>query len=205
MSNKVVLGLPVTDNVFSKEEVPDVTFLEEDASDPQSGGALDEVMFHVNTLRDLDAKIEVISGQLDALQHQRDQLVKEVLPGILDANGLDELKLSNGLKVTVKEDVYARIPVDSVKRQVAFEWLRKNGAESKIQDQYEITNPGKSVAAQLDKLGIAYDHKESVNTNSLTSFFREVLGLKKGAIAQMDIDDIPKEFGVFLTKEAKIK
>lgn len=179
----------------------DLSFLEEQAT-PAS--ALDEIMNYVRALETTDAEILTAEQQLDALKIKRDNLARTVLPMYLDQNGLEELKLSNGKKLSLKEDVYARLPADPFEKEDMLKWLEDHGGGAKITDKLIVEEPEDVLIDSLSEAGIAFSRDRTVNTQSLQAYFREMLGLKKGSVAMIAMEDIPKKFGVYVKREAKL-
>ena len=166
--------------------------------------ALDEVMRYVSAMDQLGSEIEREESKLKELQRQYKVLAETTVPDLLARNNLEELKLANGRKLTIKEDVYARIPADPFSKQVALDWLGRNGGAQMVKDMLVLDDPSEDLILELSNKGVNYSHKKEVNTNTLTAFFREVLGLKKGKTASVALEDVPKEFGVYIRHEAKL-
>ena len=166
--------------------------------------ALEEVMFYVTELEKLDAEIENLEEKTKNLKDQRDKLSGDVIPKILEGNSLSELKLTNGKRISIKENLYCRIPEDPINRETALAWLADNGGEDKIKDEVTIDEVTPDLLEELTGIGAAFSRRRTVNPRSLQSWFNEVLGYKKGSIARMSQEDIPKVFNVFVKKETKI-
>jgi hypothetical protein len=166
--------------------------------------ALDEVMVYVSAMDQLQAEMESADAKLKELNRQYKVLAETTIPDLLARNNLDELKLANGRRLTIKEDVYARIPADPFAKQVALSWLEENGGAQMVKDMVILDDPSEDLVDELLAKGAAFSRKKDVNTNTLMAFFREVLGLKKGKTASVVLEDVPKEFGVYIKREAKL-
>ena len=95
--------------------------------------ATKEVMVLVEALVALNEEIESLDNMLAARNAERLKLEQEVIPAYMDYNGLTELKLANGMKLTVGEELSATLPKKDVeKRNMALDWLRDHGASDKI-------------------------------------------------------------------------
>ncbi len=182
-------------------EVVDTGFMDTWSS---KATAMDEVMEHVHNLERLQAEVENADARLKELKQQKARLEEEILPMFLASQGLDELKLANGKRLSVKEDVYCRLPEDPVKREEALAWLSENGGGEKIKDEALIEDLNEDVLEDLESLGVPFSRRRTVNTNSLTAWARDVLGLKKGSTARMDVGDFPQSMGVCVKRTAKL-
>lgn len=180
----------------------DLSFLEKDAGAPI---AFDEVMAMVSRLEKVEEKIEKAEAALKQLQEVRDDLAKNVIPMYLDQHGVTDLTLADGKRLSIKEDLFARLPEDPFVREEALSWLTDHGGGAKIVDEVSIDSPQEELLETLNAKGVPYNRRKTVNGNSLQAFFREGTGLKKGSVALFAIEDVPKYFNLFLKREAKIK
>lgn len=179
----------------------DTSFLESAASDPL---ALDEVMTYVNALERIKGEIDDTELALKNLKDQEKRLAEEVLPALLLNHGLEELKLANGKRLSVKESLFCRLPEDPERRMAALEWLEAHGGGDKIKDEVILDEVTPELIEGLASMHASYQRKRTVNTNTLQAWFRDSLGLKKGSLARIELEDVPKDFGVFLRKECKL-
>ncbi len=137
------------------------------------------------------------------------KLDEEVLPDIMARAGVDLIGTPYG-NLVLKEDLKARIPSDPFARERALEWLREHQAADLIKNEVIIGETEDQKISQelidnLRSMGLSFSKSEAVNTNSLTAFFRELLGMKKGAVQQMQADEVPPEFGLFRYRKVTIK
>jgi hypothetical protein len=127
-------------------------------------------------------------------------LIERDLPAILAEAGLASVATTNGLTITVKDDVYAYI--SEARQADAFKWLRESGNGGMIKLELTVRYDDKQ-AADIQRLasamkvdGLLPEIKESVHASTLKAFIRE--GMQEGI-------DIPLEtFGVFVKKVARI-
>ena len=181
----------------------DLSFLED--SGPAPTTATGELMEYVNNLDQINTEIADLEKQLDERKQVKRNLEESVIPSLLDQHGVSEIKLSNGRVVTVGEDLFCRLPEDIEKRMAALAWLRENGAGDKIRSEAKIEEADQAMFDKLSAMGIGFAKVETVHPSSLKSWFKEVVGLKKGSMAIMQPDEIPSEFGVFIKRTTKIK
>jgi len=179
------------------------SFLDDFKDDSQS--ALDEVMKYVDTLDTLLTTIANLSEELADTQKKYDDIAKNVLPAMLASNGLDELKLANGKKVTIREDVFVSVPKDEEKRKVSLEWLRNNGGEDLIKEDVVVQAPSEDFKEYLREAELVYEEEIAVNTNSLKAWFKRRLGMSKGSVQDIEITSVPKELNLFIDRRAEIK
>jgi hypothetical protein len=166
--------------------------------------ALDEIMEQVQNLERLSAEVENMETRLDELKQQKKRLEEETIPFYMASHGLEELKLSNGKRLSVKEDVYCRLPEDPFKREEVLQWLIANGGGDKITDTAIVEEVTPEVIEVLSTFGLPWSRKRGVNTNSLTAWVREAIGLKKGALARLELSDFPPAMGAYMRKVAKL-
>ena len=181
----------------------DLSFLEDTGPAPET--ALGALMEYVNNLDQINNEIADLEKQLDERKGVKRNLEESVIPALLDQHGVSEIKLANGRNVTVGEDLFCRLPEDIEKRMAALSWLRENGASDKIKSEAKIEEATQETFDRLSSLGIGFAKVETVHPSSLKSWFKEVVGLKKGSMAIMQPDEIPAEFGVFIKRTTKIK
>lgn len=164
----------------------------------------DEVMVLINNLEATIGKIEAAEKKLDGLKQVRDHLAREVIPAYLDQHGISELTLASGKKVSVKEDLFCRLPADPFERDTALTWLEAHGGEALIKDVVEVSDPTETLLDTLSNNHVAYSRSRDVHPQTLKAFFREGTGQKKGSVALFAFEDVPKQFGLFVKREVKL-
>jgi hypothetical protein len=137
------------------------------------------------------------------------KLDEEVLPDIMTRANIDMIGTAYG-NLVLKEDLKARIPSDPFARERALEWLREHNAEALIKSEVVISETedqkiSEELIDSLRRMGLSFSKSETVNTNSLAAFFRELLGIKKGSIATMQSDEIPPEFSLYRYRKVSLK
>jgi hypothetical protein len=137
------------------------------------------------------------------------KLDEEVLPDIMARANIDMIGTAYG-NLVLKEDLKARIPSDPFARERALEWLREHNAEALIKSEVVISETedqkiSEELIDSLRRMGLSFSKSETVNTNSLAAFFRELLGIKKGSIATMQSDEIPPEFSLYRYRKVSLK
>lgn len=170
-----------------------------------TGSALEEVMKYVDTLTTLASDIENIEAQLKEKNALYEELSKETLPALLAQNGLDELKLANGKKLSIKEDVFVGIPKNDESKKIALEWLGANGGVDLIKEEVTVDNPTPEFKNELRVQGFTFEESTAVNTNSLKAWFKRRLGMTKGSIQDLNLNEVPKAMNLFIERKAVIK
>ena len=73
-------------------------------------------------LKKVEDEIAAIEEQLK--KRKEDHISSKVIPELLAEQGLSEIKLADGSKVSVKQEFRCTLPKDETKRAQAYEWLR---------------------------------------------------------------------------------
>lgn len=153
--------------------------------------------------RQLEEELQVVKleEQLKQAKEALRQTSDVDLPNAMAEVGLSSFTLSNGTKISVKDEVYASIPKEC--QEKAFLWLRNHDFGSLIKNQI-IAEFGKGedeeaheAAALLAEHGWRPQQKESVHPMTLKAFIREQLTEGK---------EVPLEFfGATVISRAIIK
>lgn len=98
--------------------------------------SLDDLTGLARALLDADAKVATIEDELkEAVEHAR-RLREDTIPCVMQELELEEIGLTNGMKMTLKEEVYASISKENA--PAAFEWLTKNDYDGIIKTAVSI-------------------------------------------------------------------
>lgn len=171
----------------------------------ESATALEEVMRYVNVMQTLEHDIQSLEDQLKEKVLLYEEVSERTLPAMLAENGLDELKLANGKKLSVSEDVYVSVPKNDIGRKIVLKWLSDNGADDLIKENMIIEEPPEELKTFISMRGINYSQDRTVNTNSLKAWFKRKLGMARGSIQEIQLTDVPKEANLFVERRAKIR
>lgn len=151
----------------------------------------------------LTATKERLEQELSNTKQQIDHLLKVDIPSELSALGVEKLTTQSGFAVGVKQEVFCAISKDQAAREVAFEWLRENGAGDKIVDQVIVDNMSEEDMKEIAKRYLV-EHKQDINAQTLKAFMRRGLGFT-GQPAQFMADEVPSELHLYTTPLATIK
>jgi hypothetical protein len=150
--------------------------------------------------KELEKQITEASVKLAELQAANDKILSGHIPTIMATLGLEEFKLQDGSKVTVKQDV--KCGISEERKPAAHAWLRENEFDGIIKTNLSLAfGKGEQEAVAkaqkvLAEAGFDAAVSESVHNQTLKSFIKEQLA---------EGTDIPLEtFGVFEFKQAKI-
>lgn len=117
--------------------------------------------------------------------------VQEIdLPNAMLQAGVSEIRLPDGQRITLKEDVYASIPKDRMFE--ALTWLKEHNLADVIKNEIKVNfGKGEEVAAEalireLNEHGWTnYDSKTTVHPSTLKALIREQLA--KGVNIPLDV------------------
>jgi hypothetical protein len=155
----------------------------------------------VHNQLELESQIKTLEHTMKNFQAQLRQVSEVDIPNLLDETGLSEVKLRDGTKVVVREDL--RVSTTGKNRDVINRWLTEIGCEDLIRDEVVASfNRGEGERAEellrhLTLLGVLSDRKRYVNPQSFAALLREMRD--KG-------EDVPLErLGVFVQRRAQLK
>lgn len=151
--------------------------------------------------QELEKEIEADEAALKEKNERLAKIVREQIPDIFLALEIEEYKLKDGSKVTVKEEIKTSITEEN--KPTAFMWLRENEYDGIIKTNVSASfGKGEAeLAAQARAALVAagFDHasiSDSVHPSTLKAFVKE--RLEAGDAIPIDV------FGIFEFKVAKI-
>jgi|TARA_A100001515_G_C4471621_1_gene177017 hypothetical protein len=130
-------------------------------------------------LKAKEDEIADLEEQLKKKKAEADDISSRVIPELLAEQGLSEIKLHDGSKVSVKKEYRCTIPKDEVRREQCYKWLRDQNYEDIIKNNVFVTfGKGEDNKAQqlLDlaaENGFEPQQKSDVSWQTLTALFRE--------------------------------
>lgn len=148
----------------------------------------------------IEAWIESVEEKLKTAKENLRKIAEVALPNAMAEIGMSEFKLTNGTKITIKNEVYASIPKENP--GPAYSWLRDKGLDGIIKNEI-ICRFGKGedeaahkAAEALAELGYQPEQKQTIHPSTLKAFVKEQM--EKGV-------DIPLEaFGAHIVDKAKV-
>lgn len=151
--------------------------------------------------KELEREIDADTVLLEEKRGEYDRIVRVHIPTVMDELGMEEFKLVDGSKVTVKNDIKCGLTEE--RKPAAFQWLRETQNDGIIKTLVSLSF-GKGEAAQAQEAVEALHQAgfgnaatdDSVHPSTLKSFVKECL--ENGVSIPLDT------FGVFEYKIAKI-
>ena len=130
-------------------------------------------------LKQKEDEIAALEEQLKNKKAEADDIGSRVIPELLSEQGLSEIKLSDGSKVSVKKEYRATVPQDEERKGAALQWLRDNGLGDIIKNNVSVSF-GKGEDDKAEQLlnlaaenGFQPQQKSDVAWNTLTAIYRE--------------------------------
>lgn len=164
--------------------------------------ALAELAEEVNKLK---FALSEANALVTALGKSIDYLASSVMPEIMRKNGLVSYVTCDGVTCKADTKVFASLPKeDIIKRKIAIDWLKEHGGAAIVKDTLTVESPTPEFA-EMAKEQFGAVEKEDVHPSTLKSFISELLGYKKGAVAQFEPEELPAELGCFVKTTVVIK
>ena len=130
-------------------------------------------------LKQKEDEIASLEEQLKSKKAEADDIGSRVIPELLAEQGLSEIKLADGSKVSVRKEFRATVPKDDMKREAALQWLRDQGLGDIIKNNVTVSfGKGEdNKAEQLLQLaadnGFEPQQKSDVAWNTLSALYQE--------------------------------
>jgi len=130
-------------------------------------------------LKQKEDEIAELEEQLKKKKEEADDIGSRVIPELLAEQGLSELKLQDGSKVSVKKEFRCTLPKDLDKRDAAYKWLRDQGLGDIIKNNVSVTfgkgedDKAKQLLDLAVENGFQPSQKSDVAWNTLTALFQE--------------------------------
>ena len=130
-------------------------------------------------LKKIEDEIAAIEEQLKKKKAEGDDISSRVIPELLAEQGLSEIKLADGSKVSVKKEFRCTLPKDETKREQAYKWLRDQGLEDIIKNNIFVTfgkgedDKAKQLLNLAAENGFDPQQKSDAAWNTLTALFQE--------------------------------
>ena len=155
-----------------------------------------------NSMTEKERKVEELEEELRRAKQDLRDVQEEQIPDIMMELGVTDVTLSDGRKLTIKEDLHCKIADKN--RKEAHDWMIENGFGDIIKNQVVVNVETGNQEALNSLLGILsnnqyedYSLKNNIHFQTLKKFVKE--NIEAGV-------DIPLNlFGVFMSKKAQIK
>jgi len=90
-------------------------------------------------LKAKEDEIALLEEQLKTKKAEADDIGSRVIPELLAEQGLSEIKLADGSKVSVRKEFRATVPKDDIRRQGCLQWLRDNNLGDIIKNNVSVS------------------------------------------------------------------
>jgi uncharacterized small protein (DUF1192 family) len=190
---------------MSQDDAPGFDLSAEMAEDASHQMVSNDQLKSISALADrqvhLEQEVQQLEAQLKQKQEELRQVAERDLPTKMDEVGMKEFTLSDGRKVSIKEELKASIPKH--RKNDAADWLLQYGLGSLVKEQVAVNfeagedDKVQTVVNQLREQGFPATVAKDMNTNSVKSALKELRG--QGV-------DVPMElFGAYDLRQSKIQ
>ena len=130
-------------------------------------------------LKQKEDEIANLEEQLKNKKAEADDIGSRVIPELLAEQGLSEIKLADGSKVSVKKEFRCTLPKDLDKRNAAYKWLRDQGLGDIIKNNVFVSfgkgedNKAEQLLNLAAENGFEPQQKSDVAWNTLTALYQE--------------------------------
>ena len=143
------------------------------------------------------------AAEIKKLEEREFQLENEVIPSMIESAGVKSLTLTDGAKVSVKDQLRANITMEN--EDFCFSWLKQNGLDDVIKNNVVLTfgrgqdSDATNIMNELQDRGLYPSNKKAVAWNTLSKLVEEQIA--KGSMSSAD----QEKFGVYTFKKVKIE
>ena len=151
----------------------------EDTKDMLDNIEITDIAKQCVMLKEKEDEITELEEKLKAKKAEADDIGSRIIPELLQEQGLSEIKLADGSKVSVKKRFRATLPKDDLRRESAYQWLRDQGLGDIVKNNVSVSfGRGEDDKAQqlLDlaaENGFQPQQKSDVAWNTLTALYQE--------------------------------
>jgi len=126
VKNKITYKIPpnVVKTVTTSPGVDVRDMMLKDSTDLLDNVEVSTVAQECVKLKQKEDEIASLEEQLKSKKAEADDISSRVIPELLQEQGLSEIKLADGSKVSVKKEFRCTLPKDEAKRTAAYQWLR---------------------------------------------------------------------------------
>jgi len=181
-----------------------ITKLFEDASTESFNKIDDEALgqlgSEIERIQSVQEQIELTELKVKKLKEE-EQVLADSITDLLQSKGVSELKLTDGSKVTTKEQLYCSIKEEN--KQAAFKWVREQGDGDIIKNVVSVDfKKGEDKVAQefkslAEDSGLVPNENSSIHPSTLRSYLN--------AKSRDGVDFDEKLFGAFRLNKVSIK
>ena len=153
-------------------------------------------------LKQKEDEIVELEEKLKAKKLEADNISSNVIPELLAEQGLSEIKLADGSKVSVRKEFRATLKKDELAREGAYQWLRDQGLGDIIKNNVSVTfgkgedNKAEQLLDLAAENGYEPQQKSDVAWNTLTALYEERI--------QAGLDMPSDNFNLWIKDKTKI-
>ena len=153
-------------------------------------------------LKQKEDEIASLEEQLKSKKAEADDIGSRVIPELLAEQGLSEIKLADGSKVSVRKEFRATLKKDEIAREGAYQWLRDQGLGDIIKNNVSVTfgkgedDKAKQLLDLAADNGYEPQQKSDVAWNTLTALYQERV--------QAGLDMPSESFSLWIKDKTKI-
>jgi len=142
-------------------------------------------------------------AEIKTAKEREFQLENEVIPSMIEGAGVKSLTLTDGSKVSVKDQLRANITMEN--EDYCFSRLKELGLDDVIKNEVKLTfgrgqdSDAANLMNELQDKGLYPSNKKAVPWNTLSKLVEEQIS--KGSMTSVD----QEKFGVFTYKKVKIE
>ena len=176
--------------------------MSEDSTDLLDNVEINTIASECVKLKSKEDEIVELEEQLKKKKEEADYISSSVIPELLAEQGLSEIKLSDGSKVSVRKEFRATVPKDDARRESCLQWLRDQGLGDIIKNNV-IVSFGKGEDDKAEQMlnlaaenGFQPQQKSDVAWNTLTALYQERV--------QAGLDMPSESFSLWIKDKTKI-
>lgn len=151
---------------------------------------------------ELEDQIADLAAQMKEKGAELRRVSEDLIPSLLDDTGLSEVRLANGAKIVVRDNL--RVSTTGKYRSAINAWLEKNGYADIIKDEVTVafgrgqgSLAGRLIAWVAAEMDLPANRKRYVNPQTFGALLRELM--ESGAEVPLE------ELGAFAQRIAKIE
>ena len=151
----------------------------EDSKDLLDNVEVNTIAAECVKLKKKEDEITDLEEQLKKKKEEADYISSSVIPELLAEQGLSEIKLSDGSKVSVKKEFRATLKKDEIAREGAYQWLRDQNLGDIIKNNVSVTfgkgedDKAKQLLNLAAENGFEPQQKSDVAWNTLSALYQE--------------------------------
>ena len=151
----------------------------QDSSDLLDNVEVSTIAAECIRLKQKEDEIAELEDKLKAKKEEADNISSNVIPELLAEQGLSEIKLADGSKVSVRKEFRASLKLDEIAREGAYQWLRDQGLGDIIKNNVSVTfgkgeyDKAKQLLDLAAENGFQPQQKSDAAWNTLTALYQE--------------------------------